>query len=335
MYALPVCLTFYCDHCRVSGQVHLYNVDRISLWQSRNQRHQLMVPPKSSYIQLSYPKITGTVSSVQFLNAKTVFVSLGTMVYCWKLQKDMTSLIWRYQPPASVTCSSPFGSTFIMIGTKRGHLSLLNWKKYTREGAFTSENRPIVVHEWIPHTKLKISSKEQRLQMGIVNLKVEATLENKGRDEPWGRCEVFWVTTGGWLLSTILESATIQDIPTIYHKTPLVKYLNADGDSTQTQKEEWSQPQDPVFACMDTRLICWPEVPAVTKVLPHHNKYVLDPQRRIIRSKKRSLLYRNSGIINSISLPCKGMPQTVAFHPDLEWIVMGVGQKLVLLVARG
>ena len=294
-----------------------------------------MVPPKSTYIQLSYPRSTGTVSSVHFLNPKTVFVSLGTIVLCWKLQKDTTSLIWRYQPPASVTCASPFGSTLLLMGTKRGHLSLINWKRYTREGAFTSENRPVVMQEWIPHTKLKLSSKEQRLQMGIIDLKVETTSDNGGTDDPWGRCKISWITTGGWLLSTIMESTTIRDLPTIDHQTPLVKYLNADGTTTQVNKEEWSQPQDPIFSCMNTNLLCWPDVPAVTKVLPHHNKYVLDSQRRIIRSNTRSLLYRDCRITHSINLPCKTMPQTIAIHPDLEWIVMGVGQKLVLVVGRG
>ena len=36
--------------------------------------------------------------------------------------------------------------------------------------------------------------------------------------------------------------------------------------------------------------LCWTSVPTVTKILPHHNKYVLDSQPRILREKELVLL---------------------------------------------
>jgi hypothetical protein len=324
--------SFYFDS--VSGHVHLYNVDRVSTWLTKHPRNAALVPPKRTYIHLSYPRTCGSASTVHFLDPQTVFVGIGTTVYCWKLQKDMTSLAWRYQPPASISCVAPFGSNMLLLGTNRGHLCLLNWKKYTRERAFSSENRPIVIQEWIPHAKLKSLNQEQRNRMGIIKMKVETNSRIGENETPWGCCRISWVTSGGWLLSLVVESPMERGDCQICHATPLVQYLNPDGTSTETKKQEWSQPQDPIGVCMNSRMICWSDVPAVTKILPHHNKYVLDTQRRIVRSGKRALLYRDEGTTHSIKLPGKDMPQTVAIHPGLEWIVMGVGKKLILLVGR-
>lgn len=269
-----------------------------------------------------------------FLDSQTVFASIGTTVYCWKLHKEMTKLVWRYQPPGSVSCATPFASNLLLLGSSQGHLLMLNWKKCTRERAFSSENRPIVVQEWIPHAKLKSLNPEQRKRMGVVNMKVE-TKPLSGEDKaPWGCCRISWVTTGGWLLSEVVESPTQRDDCQICHSTPSVEYINPDGSSTIMKKKEWSQPQDPIGTCMNSRLICWSDVPAVQKILPHHNKYVLDTQPRIIRSTKLALLYRDAATTHSIKLPGKEMPRTIAIHPGLEWLVMGVGKKLVLLSGR-
>ena len=172
----------------VSGHVHLYNVERVSVWQSRKQRNLVSIPPKKTFISLSFPRVCGSANVVSFLDPETVFVGIGTTVYSWKLQKDQTTLAWRFQPPSSVTCASPFGPNLLLLGTAKGHFCLLNWKRYTKERAFSSENRPIVIQEWIPHTKLKDVTPEQRRTMGILKMKVKITSQtgNPKKIKPLG-----------------------------------------------------------------------------------------------------------------------------------------------------
>jgi hypothetical protein len=323
----------FSSNIRVSGHIHLYNIDRVSVWQSRKQRNVNMIPSKKTYTLLSYPRVSGSASVIHFIDPQTIFVSIGTTVYCWKLQKEQTSLFWRYQPPAAVTCVSPFGSNLLLLGTAKGHLCLLNWMEFTKEGAFSSENRPVIIQEWIPHARLKSVTASQRCTMAIVKMKVEITSRSSDDRTPWGCCRISWITTGGWMLTTILESPTIRGGCQVHHATPKVRYLNPDGSSTQTQIEEWSQPQYPVQVCVNSGLICWSDVPAVTKILPHHDKYVVS-QRQVVRAKKRAVLYRDSGITHSIKLPFKAMPHSIAFHPGREWLVIGVGKELVLLSSK-
>jgi hypothetical protein len=99
-------------------------------------------------------------------------------------------------------------------------------------------------------------------------------------------------------------------------------------------------------------ITCWTSVPAVTKILPHHDKYVLDSQPRILRESKSVLFWkdwrRSSQSMDDGSLWEKDVhdipipkswttPTVIAVHPSREWIVVG-GMKqhhLGVLSARG
>eukprot|EP00980_Cylindrotheca_fusiformis_P007341 scaffold1525_cov142-Cylindrotheca_fusiformis.AAC.141 len=367
---------------RMVGHVHLYNLDRVSLWLSKKTRNAALCPPQhKTFVLLSHPRISGSASTILFLDAKTVLVSSGTMVYCYQQQQPQQQsfqLIWRYQPPAPATCASVLGSlhsSLVLLGTKCGHFCLLRWDQSTREGAFSSEHRPKVLHEWTPHAKLKqgilatttTGGAIQSRRMGILKIMVAAKSKNNpppttttiSKSTTWGCCRISWVTTGGWVLSTELTSPTDRNECHISHTTPIVTYQqHSDSVSTAASNgkkkalnngdsiKEWSQPQDPIL--VDKNFLCWSDVPAVTKILPHHNKYVLNAggsgHTRIVRSKQRALLYRNStgggGTTHSIPLPENGdneplpPPQTLAIHPEegMEWIVLGMGKRLVLLV---
>jgi hypothetical protein len=183
----------------------------------------------------------------------------------------------------------------------------------------------------------------------------------------WGRCRITWVTISGWLLSTVLESPSnngssikkamvTTSFYQVLHAPPKVQYRNADGDlipptTTTTMRKQqhssWSLPADPIAVDKTHNsnhhlLCCWSDVPAVTNILPHHNKYVLDSQPRVVRSPKRALLYRTitNGTVSAtqtMALPGSKAPQAIAVHPGggphLEWIVMGVDHRLVLMTA--
>jgi hypothetical protein len=114
-----------------------------------------------------------------------------------------------------------------------------------------------------------------------------------------------------------MESPTIHRDCQVLHTPPKVEYRMADGtviDNTATSTSDnhnnkttakrtrattmtaYSLPPDPMRADITTsssHLMVWSDVPAVTKVLPHHNKYVLDTQPTVTRTNQRALLMRN------------------------------------------
>jgi hypothetical protein len=102
------------------------------------------------------------------------------MVYCWKLSKTPTSsvsLVWWYQPPATMTCMGQIGSNIALLGSNQGHLCLVDWTTYTKEWSFSNGNRPLVLQRLIPHHRLDAPRCDKRLQsrMGIVQLRVDTT----------------------------------------------------------------------------------------------------------------------------------------------------------------
>eukprot|EP00537_Pseudo-nitzschia_pungens_P006161 CAMPEP_0172369462 /NCGR_PEP_ID=MMETSP1060-20121228/33072_1 /TAXON_ID=37318 /ORGANISM="Pseudo-nitzschia pungens, Strain cf. cingulata" /LENGTH=161 /DNA_ID=CAMNT_0013094399 /DNA_START=3 /DNA_END=485 /DNA_ORIENTATION=+ len=144
----------------------------------------------------------------------------------------------------------------------------------------------------------------------------------------WGRCRVMWVTQSGWLLSTILESAVrVQENCRVHYASPKVVYKNADGSLIKTDKKSWSLPYNAVGVDLSNQLSgCWVQVPDVTRILSHHDKFVLDSQPSTIVSKKRSLMVHGFGDeMRSIPFPpnVNELPQSVAVHPSLEWIIVG------------
>jgi hypothetical protein len=263
-------------------------------------------------------------------------------------------------------------------------LCVLDWTKTTKERAFSSEHRPVVVQAWTPY-------KSSDYDMGMVQFKVDQAtnhntttptptttpptlLQKASEYDPWGHVRISWVTVSGWLLSTVMESPTLHGDCQVLHTPPKVEYRTADGDvvdtttttttsgsnnntkakRTRTTTTAYSLPPDPMRADTTTsssQLMVWSDVPAVTKILPHHNKYVLDAQPKVTRPNQRALLMRhlqqerstNTTTIStstcsrtqSIPLLAAKTPQAIAVHPGLEWMVLGVDHRLVLMVGRG
>ncbi len=328
----------------------MYDVDRVARWLSKQidpgTNAGASTPPQTTHRSLTVPGIHGTVTDVVFLQNDHVVASIGKMMFCWKLSKKIqaaSQLVWRFQPPSRVTAIAPLGSNLVVVGTSQGHLSILNWTIHNKEHSFSNERRPLVLQTWIPHTGLKEVKDDNRLQIGILKLRIEpgihTTLDAAAAgDEHWGICRATWVTQGGWLLSTTMESPTVRGGCFVHHATPKVTYQNTDGEVINTHRQAWSIPQEPVGVHLSDYAVCLAEVPAVTNILSHHNKFVLDSQPSIIRSRNRSVLIqsRHDRCLNSISLPgsIKKIPQTFAVHPTLEWIAVGDGEKLHILVGR-
>lgn len=310
-------------------------------------------PPPTTHRSLVVPRINGTVNDVVFLRSDHLVGSIGTMMVCWKLPKRIQSpatLIWRFQPPSRATSMAPLRSNLLVAGTNQGHLIILNWTVHTKERSFSNDRRPVVLHTWVPHIGLKETRDDNQLRMGILKLRIDPGFHTTttattnldatavAGDEHWGLCQATWVTQGGWLLSTTFGSPTFRGRCFVHHATPRVTYQNADGEVINTQKISWSLPQEPVAVHLLDNAICLTEVPAVTNVLAHHNNFVLDSQPSIIRSRNRAILIqsRHDRSLHTITLPgsITKIPQTIVVHPTLEWIVVGEGNKLHILVGR-
>mmetsp|Transcript_13469 Transcript_13469/g.15390 ORF Transcript_13469/g.15390 Transcript_13469/m.15390 type:complete len:769 (-) Transcript_13469:64-2370(-) len=336
---------------RVSGQMRIYNVDRVARDQSRNNR---CTPPQNTYQSIALQRITGSVCDILFLDVDNVLVSVGSFLFRWKIQSSNEkrqkrgslttaggTLVWRYQPPSIVTSLAPIGSNIVVVGTNRGHLCLLDWTKRTKENSLSNGHRPKVLQNWIPHDRLDGPKEDRslRMQMGIMKLRVETSSNECVTGKSfWGRCRVMWVTQCGWLLSVILESARIRQNCLVHHSSPKVVFRNADGSLINTDdRRSWSLPYHPIGVDMSSQVACWIGVPTITKVLAHHDKFVLDSQPHTVVSKKRVLMvYTFDKEIRSIQLPkaVKDLPQSLVVHPSLEWILVGEGRKIHILVGR-
>jgi len=253
------------------------------------------------------------------------------------------TLIWRYELPSLVTSTAAVGSNLIVVGTNRGHVCLIDWTKRTKATlSFCHEHRPKVFRTWIPHEQLIEPKEDKSLgkQMGIMKMRVETSNKDcvVGK-RLWGRCRVKWVTPSGWLLSMILDSSRIQDNCLVHYSSPELVLKNADGSIITPKKRFWSLPYNTIGVEFSNRVpACWIGTPTVTKVLSHHDKFVLDSQPRTIVSKE--IMFMVQGIddeIHNIPLPgiVKDPPQMLAVHPSLEWIVVGERRKLRIMVSSG
>ena len=185
-----------------------------------------------------------------------------------------------------------------------------------------------------------------------------------------GRCRVTWVTSCGWLLTIDIDlppvNRSTMPLCKVYHAPSKVVVQNADGttidpsgsrnpssDLNQRNNYLWSLPVKPIAVdyCHDASgsasksgsdcVLCWTNVPAVTKILPHHDKYVVTSQPRIVRKQEVLLLWQdlrtnqdpsyksdgshgNAAQFRTIPLPkLWTTPSVIAVHPCREWIVVG------------
>lgn len=291
-----------------------------------------------------------------FLNAQNLLVSVGRVLYRWefsllKNNKERQqrgsvaagTLVWRYQPPSPVTSMAPIGSNLVVIGTNRGHLCLIDWTKRTKVTlSFCHEHRPNILQTWVPHDRLKAPSEDKSLRnrMGIMKLRVETSnQECRLGKQHWGRCRVKWVTQSGWLLSMTLDSVRVQDNCHVHYSSPEVIFKNADGSLINNDRKSWSLPYNTIGTDLSNQVpACFVGVPAVTRILSHHDKFVLDSQPNTIVSKQ--MVFMVHGIddkIHNIPFPgvVKNLPQALAVHPSLEWIVVGERNRLHIMVSSG
>jgi hypothetical protein len=219
-------------------------------------------------------------------------------------------------------------------------MCLVDWTKQTKVTlALSREHRPKILQTWIPHDRLKAPNEDKSLKdmMGIMNMRVETSnQECEVGKRHWGRCCVKWVTRCGWLLSMKLDSVRSRDSCLVHYSSPEVVFKNADGKLINVEKKSWSLPHSEVGMDLSKQVpACFAEVPAVTKILSHHDKFVLDSQPSTIVSKKMALVvHGRNDERHKIPFPgvMRNLPQALAVHPSLEWIVVGERHKLHVML---
>jgi hypothetical protein len=331
--------------------VHIYHVDSVSSWLTKQSQSRCAPPPACTYQTLVHPRCNGAVSSILFVSSNIVVVSTGANTFCWKvpaigsLQKPV--LKWRYRSSENITSMEKLGSDTLILGSDKGRLIFISFQKSIK-GALSSDPKPVILRELIPHTKLKEYPNDG--SMGILKMSVDDSCSSAKvgvAKSKYTRATITWVTRGGWLLSTTLllhQSEKIQAECQVHHEPPRVKVVNTEGETLQMASTTWSAPIE-AMTTDSSPVFCFSDVPAVTRILPHHNKYVLmDSQATVTHSKTRRLLWKDFDYMDvdaapsSIPLPkgCKRLPQTIAVHPSREWIVTGYADgKLVGFSPRG
>ena len=345
--------------CSGSGAVHIYNVNHVSSWLSKQQnRNQFTPPPSFTHQTLVHTRCTGTVSCLLFVGKYTVVISMGCNTFCWKFPpmdslqlKHKPVLKWRYRSSDNITCMEKLGSDTLVLGSDRGRFIFIPFEKSVK-GALSSDPKPIVLRELFPHTKLREFPNDGN--MGILKMSLDKTAQSESSkmsvtNSKFTRLTLRWVTRGGWLLSTTLtlplhkSDKLFQEECTIHHEPPRVKVVNAEGEPLQISKVSWSAPIE-AMAADSAPGFCFSDVPSVTRVLPHHNKYVLTDSQKttVTHSKARGLLWKDfshgdaeSSDPSFVPLPkgCRRLPQTIAVHPSREWIIAGFPDGQVVAMA--
>ena len=150
------------------------------------------------------------------------------------------------------------------------------------------------------------------------------------------------------LSQPLLSVSAVSSSAKVVYSPPNVRLYNAQGLFVGQDVSAYSVPTDPVHAHIagsTFNWILWPEIPTMSKYLGHHDKFVLDNQPKIVREAERAIRFfdgiskgrRNAAMeyeLSTLRVSVKTLPQVMALHPGLEWLVLGVGHRLVVLVNR-
>ena len=248
---------------------------------------------------------------------------------------------------------------------------------------------PTVVCQWLPHTtmdqqQIPPENVQDPSIMGVQHLRVDAdylpvpagktntssSVKPKASAETeyeqlCGRFCIQWITKCGWVMEVTLVASPFTSWEgykirrgksrTVY-RTPLVQTKLATGGLVTTgQKLEWSLPTESLASAASGGLLCWQNVPAVTRILPNHDQRVLDDQPSLTRdalesnnfclmlrgSTKTSLIPPPSDpkvgtpSMHSLALPKRrGRPKLIAVDPlNQEWAIVATASEQLYIVS--
>jgi hypothetical protein len=318
----------------LSGDVYLYDINQVCARQQdptgRGQLYRKLAASESS-----------AVSDLLFVDkGDRLVVCRNDLLCCWSIVGARPSLLWKFRWK-TISSIVPLCHDVIVLGSRQGHMALLNWKKMQR-AAFSLEPMPTLLDDWVSYKGLEVPSSYGA--MGIQHLRVENYSDFPTDGDKWGHCRLTWVTVCGWALSTTLSSPTtrIGKSQIHYLAKPIrcVKIRGEPADEAdknasiyQTVKEakrSWSYNGGIAVADSTKAALCWEKAPEVMKILPrHHDKRILeDTGPRFVAGSdtKPTLMWMRTFGSHVDSVPLskrKGPATAVAIHPGNEWIVVG------------
>ena len=309
--------------------MYLYDVGEVSA-------HHHERPGRPSPCRKITPLSNGQISDLVFVDkGKRLVLACNDVLCCWSTVGPEPSLVWKFQWKA-VSSIVSLCNDMVVLGSKQGHLALLNWEK-THRTSFSLKPIPTIVDEWVSYRGLEVPNSAA---MGIQHLRVERLINCPASTGNWGHCNLIWMTACGWLLSTTLQSLTTRTSRSqIIYATNPMQCLNSKGEVVQESKRSWSYNGGVTVVDSTQTVFCWIKAEDVTKHIPHHDKYVLDSQPRFVTQSgiKPTLTWKRAidGRLQSIPLSKrKGSPTAIAVHPSHEWIVVGSAKGLYAINGR-
>jgi hypothetical protein len=321
----------------LAGDVYLYDINQVCA------RQEERTGQGTPYRKLAASE-GGAVSELLFCGkGDRLVLCRNDLLHCWSIGVGVSRplLLWKFRWKA-ISSIAPLGHDVLVLGSKQGHLALLNWKKMQR-AAFSLEPMPTLLDEWVSYTGLEVPASSYA--MGIQHLRVENDSDFSTDGEHWGHCRLTWVTACGWVLSTTATSATTRmGRSRIHHSTKPIRCVKIadeaagkEGPNYQTVEEvkrSWSYNGGVVVADSTTSALCWEKVPEVIKILPrHHDKRVLEhtgPRFVAGSDTKPTLMWmrtfgsNSNCIVYNVPLSKRKGPATaIAIHPSNEWIIVG------------
>lgn len=241
---------------RCGSVVYCLNISHVDEALATTPADRIMKPPRHSYWEFrpkSQDSMT-TASSCVFVAKDHIVAAFGASLHCWRYcpKRDPTSiqpkLKWVHPFPFQKTSSSlsqvsigsleTLGKEHLVVGSSRGHLALIQWKRIVVAKsvssfsivASTKVSSPTVLCQWQAHASLATIPPEHVLDssiMGIQQLRIEsdflpkpsnikATIksgsktpaaEQKEYEQLCGRFCLQWVTRCGWVMEVTLAAS--------------------------------------------------------------------------------------------------------------------------------
>jgi WD40 repeat protein len=310
-----------------SGRIYLFDLGEVNSWQDMTHRRQQQGHPGRTPVphRMIETGCQGDAdSSVIFVDdGDHVIVSCGDLS-CYNLAKtNSTTEFWRLRWKR-ITSMVTISDDTILLGSSQGYFSMLNWKQVQRS-SFSVKGSPTILNEWLSFRGLQTPI---GAAMGIRHIRVEGRSIEAAKYAVWGRYQISWVTTGGWILSCLLEATRgKQRKSAVMYGTPKIQFLDSSGKPVAVSKAEWSLPKDRILMTGSSMGLFWEEIPQVTQRLPHHDKFVLlQHEECSVATNKPALLHMTMRERSVTRIPLsrrRGKPTSFAVHPTNEWMVFG------------
>ena len=271
----------------------------------------------SCFQSLSHCSIRGSAIAIHQLPRRQWIVSYRdghVALYKCKSLHTGVSLVWKWRTQNDCFYKIvPLQNQNVLLLGQSSCIQL-DWKHCTR-AAFSTEKSPTVLKRW---TFQEQYGRIQSLQ-----------LISENKTSLYYKC----VTSNGWILTMNLDHDKKQTALQLIHGPPRV-VIQETTCGEKESSEHYSQPLQPVAACSTTSLLVWETVPAVTHVLPHHDRRNVGGSLQVIRSNERSLSIMDAHH-RIAKLFLNSCATTITLHPSNEWLIVGNnGGNLQIWAAR-